>query len=75
MLGRRRRLNGSGRRCRGIRLGCFGGGRVRGLREGCSSIVEYTTMEWGVTLGERVDSIPNLGIYDIVRIENDNEGK
>jgi hypothetical protein len=38
-------------------------------------MVEYATVVWGITLGIRVNGIPNLGMYDIVRTENDDKGK
>ena len=75
LFGRRRRLDGSGRCCRCTRLGVVGGRRVRGLRNEYSSMVECATVTWGITLGERVNGIPNLGIYGIVRTENDDKGK
>ena len=38
-------------------------------------MVECAKVTWGITLGERVLGIPNLGIYGIVRTENDDKGK
>jgi len=38
----------------GGQLGVIGGGRVRGLRDGCSSMVEYAKVVWGIMLGKRV---------------------